>query len=109
MLTAATSVSAVTVIFLQLIRFASTAAFFCSLLGIAHTLFEKATPERKLAREGIVEEINRSRDSWKRWPTKPAFHAHSAILDSFFYAYSAIVDNFMTVSLFLEKHCIPQY
>jgi len=40
---------------------------------------------------------------------KPAFHAHSAILDSFFYACSAIVDSFERVYLFLEKHYIPQY
>ena len=40
---------------------------------------------------------------------KPAFHAHSAILDSFVYAYSAFVDSCVIVPFFLEKHCIPQY
>jgi len=34
---------------------------------------------------------------------KPAFHACSATLDSFFYAYSAIMNSFVTVSVFLEK------
>jgi len=40
---------------------------------------------------------------------KQAFHAYSAILDSFVYAYSAIVDSFVIVCLFLEKLHIPQY
>ena len=40
---------------------------------------------------------------------KPAFHAYSAILDSFFYAYCGMVDSFVIVPLFLEKHYIPQY
>ena len=38
---------------------------------------------------------------------KPAFHAHTAILDSFFYAYSVILNSFVIV--FLEKRYIPQY
>jgi len=37
---------------------------------------------------------------------KPAFHACSAALDSFFYAHSAIVDSFVIVSFFLENHYI---
>jgi len=40
---------------------------------------------------------------------KPAFHACSSILDSFFYAYSFILDSFVIVSLSLENHYIPQY
>jgi len=40
---------------------------------------------------------------------KPAFNAYSAIVDSFYCAYSAIVDTFLIISLFLEKHYIPQY
>jgi len=35
---------------------------------------------------------------------KPAFHAYSPVLDSFFYIYSTIVDSFVTVLFFLEKH-----
>jgi len=35
-----------------------------------------------------------------------AFHACSAILDSFFYAFNAIVDSFV---FFLEKHYILQH
>jgi len=38
---------------------------------------------------------------------KPALHAYSAILGSFFYAYSAIVCCFVIISFFLEKHYIP--
>jgi len=33
----------------------------------------------------------------------PAFHAHSAILNSFFYAYSAIVDSFVVVFFMLRN------
>jgi len=40
---------------------------------------------------------------------KPYFLACSAILDSFVHAYSPIMHNFVIVSLFLEKHSIPQY
>jgi len=39
---------------------------------------------------------------------KLAFHACSAILDSFVYAYSTIEDSSVIVSLFLEKLYIPQ-
>jgi len=39
MLTAVVSLSEVIVIFLQLILFASTAAFFCSLLGLVSHCF----------------------------------------------------------------------
>jgi len=46
-------VSEVIVIFLQLILFANTAAFFCSLLGLV-SLFEKATAVKKLARGGVA-------------------------------------------------------
>jgi len=56
MFTKVISVSEVIVIFLQLILFASTAAFFCSLLELVSTLFfEKATAvRRKLARDGVA-------------------------------------------------------
>jgi len=33
---------------------------------------------------------------------RPAFHAYSNILHSFFYAYSAIADGFVIVSFFLK-------
>ena len=51
-LTAVTSVSEVFMIFLQLILFANTAAFFCSLLGLVSYSFSEATAVRKLARDG---------------------------------------------------------
>jgi len=35
--------------------------------------------------------------------SKQAFHAYSAIQDSFFYAYSAIVDSVVIISFFLRK------
>jgi len=44
----------VIVIFLQLILFANTAAFFRSLLRVSHTHFEKVTAVRKLARDGVA-------------------------------------------------------
>jgi len=34
---------------------------------------------------------------------KPAFHVHSALLDSFFHAYSAIVDSFTAVFLLFKN------
>jgi len=52
-LTAVASVSEVIVIFLQLILFANTAAFFYSLLG-SPTVFKKAATVRKLARDGVA-------------------------------------------------------
>jgi len=61
-LTAVTSVSEVIAIFLKIILFGNTAAFFYSLLGLVpRCFFEKAIAVRKLA---CVEKINRSRDSW---------------------------------------------
>jgi len=53
-LTAVTSVSEVIVIFLQLILFGNTAAFFCSLLRLVSHSFWKATAVRKLARDGVA-------------------------------------------------------
>ena len=106
MLTAVTSVSEVIVIFLQLIVFANTAAFFYSLLGLAsHCFWEGDSGEEISTRWRCVEKINHSRDSWLLLKAyKPAFHIYRAILESFFYAYSAIVDSFVIVSLCLEKH-----
>ena len=54
MLTAVTSVSEVIVIFLQLILFANTVAFFVLYWDWSHTLFEEATAVRKLARDGVA-------------------------------------------------------
>jgi len=111
MLTAVTSVSEVIVIFLQLILFASTAAFFYSLLVlglVSYCFWEGDNGEEISTRWRCVEKINHSRDSWLE-AYKPAFHTYRAILESFFYAYSAIVDSFLIVSFFLEKHYIPQY
>ena len=54
-LTTVTCVSGVVVIFLQLILFANTAAFFRSLLGlVSRFFFEEVTAVRKLARDGVV-------------------------------------------------------
>jgi len=53
-LTAVTSVSEVIVTFHQLILFANTAAFFILCWDESHTVFEKATTVRKLARDGVA-------------------------------------------------------
>ena len=54
MLTAVTSVSEVIEIFLQLILFANTAAFFIHFWDESPTVFEKATTAMKLARDGVA-------------------------------------------------------
>jgi len=53
-LTAVTSVSEVIVIFLKLILFANTAALFILCWDKSHTVLEKATAVRKLARDGVA-------------------------------------------------------
>jgi len=53
-LNAVTSVREVIVIFLLLILFANTAAFFILCWDESRTLFEKATAVRKLARDGFA-------------------------------------------------------
>jgi len=64
-LTAVTSVSEVVVTFLQLILFANTAAFFCSLLGLAsHSFWEGDSGEEISTPWRCFEEISHSRDSW---------------------------------------------
>jgi len=98
--------------FLQLILFANTATFFCSLLVLASNSFWEGNSGKEISTWWLrVEKINHSRDVWlvlKTMPHKPTFHVYSNILDSFFYAYSAIMDSFVIVSFF-EKHYIPQY
>jgi len=85
-------VSEVIVIFLQLILFTNTAAFFYSLLGlVSHCFWEGDSGEKISTRWRCVEKTNHSRDSWLV-AYKPAFDIYRAILESFFYAYSAIVD-----------------
>ena len=65
MLTAVTSVSEVIVIFLQLILFASTAAFFHSLLRlVSHSFWDGDSGEEISTPWRCVENINHSRDSW---------------------------------------------
>jgi len=99
-LTAVTSVSEV--IFLQLILFAYTVAFFYSLLSGDETS----------TRWRCFEIINLLRDSSLvliNDGLQTGFSCHSAILGSSFYACSAIVDSFVVVYFFLEKHYIPQY
>jgi len=64
-LTAVTSVSEVIEIFLQLILFANTAAFFYSQLGLVSDSFiEGDSGEEINTRWRCVEKINHSRDSW---------------------------------------------
>ena len=98
--------------FLQLILFANTDAFFCSLRGLASNSFWKGYSCKEISTRWLcVEIINHSRDVWlvlKTMAHKSTFHAYSTILDSFFYAYSAMVDSFVIILCF-EKHYIPQY
>jgi len=54
LITGVTSVSDVIVIFLQLIPFENTAAFFCSLLGLVSHSFPEGAVVRKLERDGTV-------------------------------------------------------
>jgi len=58
--------SEVTVIFLlQLILFANTAAFFCSLLGFVSHSFREGDRSKEISTGWhCVEEINHLRDSW---------------------------------------------
>jgi len=64
-LIAVTSVSEVIVIFLQLILYANTSAFFYSLLGlVSHCFWEGDSGEEISTRWRCVEKINHSDDSW---------------------------------------------
>jgi len=64
-LTALTSVSEVIAIFLNLILFANTAAFFYSLLGlVSHDFWEDDSDEEISTRWRCVEKINHSRAYW---------------------------------------------
>jgi len=64
-LTRVTSVSEMIVTFLQLIPFANTAAFFCSLLGLdPHSFWEGGNCNEISTPWHYVEEINHLRDSW---------------------------------------------
>ena len=54
MLTAVTSVSGEIVTFLQLILFENAAAFYILCWDESHTVFEKVTTVRKLARDGVA-------------------------------------------------------
>jgi len=106
-------VNEVIVIFLQLILFATTAAFFYSLLGlVSHCFWEDDNGEEISTRWCCVEKINHSLHSWLVSEAyKPAFHIYRAILESFFNGYSAIVDSFVIVSFFLRNIIFhtPQY
>jgi len=65
LLTAVTSVSEVIAIFLQLILFTNTAAFFCSLFGlISQSLWKGDSGEEISTRWRCVEKINHSSDFW---------------------------------------------
>jgi len=65
MLTAGSSVSEVIVIFLQVILFASTAAFFVLCSDSSRLFLRRRTPVRKIStRWYCVDEINHSCDVW---------------------------------------------
>ena len=85
MFTTVTSVSEVIVIFLQLMLFVNTAAFFYSLLRLVpHSFWEGDSGEEISRRWLCLKEINHSRDSWLAFKSLQAgFHAYSAIIDSF--------------------------
>jgi len=103
-LPAVTSVSKMNTIFLQIIPFANTAVFFCSLLELVSHSFEKVRAVNKLARDGIASQRSITLTILgvfqEMMAYKPAFHAYSVILNSFVYAYSAIMDSFVIVSFF---------
>jgi len=71
----------------------------------SHTLFEKATAVRTLARDGVTTKgwVTRSILDLIQEAYKSAFHAYSAILDSFFMPIAS-----SWIVFFLE-HYIPQY
>jgi len=75
MLTTVTSVSEVIVIFLQLILFANTTAFFCSLLGlVSHCFWEGRSSEEISTRWHWDQSLPRFLDCFKiRWPTNRFF------------------------------------
>jgi len=64
-LIAVTSVSEVIAMFIQVILFANTAAFLCSLMGlVSHWFWEGDSGEEISTRWRCVEKINHLRDSW---------------------------------------------
>jgi len=67
---------------------------------VSHTVSEKATAVRKLARNGVGSKrsITHAILGLFQEAHKPAFHMYRTILESFVYAYSAIVDSFVIVS-----------
>jgi len=104
-LTAVTSVNEVIVIFLQLILFANTAAFFYSLLElVSRCVWEGDSGEEISTRWRCVEKIDHSRDSWLVLRSLQASHSYIAILESFFKGYSAIVDSPVIVSFFFLRN-----
>jgi len=66
---------------------------------------------RKLARDCVVSKRSIIKAILRLFQEayKLAFHAHIAMLKSFFCACSAIVDSFVIVSFFLEKYYIRQF
>ena len=120
MLTAVASVSEGSVIFLQLMLFPNTAAFFIleiismffySLLGLVSNCVWKGDSGEEISKWWrCVEKINHSRDSWLVLRSLQAFsfHIYRAILESFFFCLQRHrIDSFVLVSFFLEKHYIP--
>ena len=113
LLNAVTCVSEVIVIFLQLILFANTALFFCSLLGlVSHTFSESESDEEISTPWHCVEKINHLRDSSHVLRSDGLQSGVSCLLgylNSSFDGSSAIVDSFVIVCFYVEKHYIPKY
>jgi len=82
MLTAGSSVSEVIVIFLQVILFASTAAFFVLCSDSSRLFLRRRTPVRKLARDGIASMRSITHAMFglfsKGWPTD-CFFMHTTL------------------------------
>jgi len=75
------SVSEVIVIFLQLILFANTGAFFCSLLGLVSHSLKSDTGEEVSRRLRRKDQSLNAILSLFQEAYKPAFHSYSVILE----------------------------
>jgi len=86
-LTAVTSVSKVIAIFLSKSYLSTQPRSFLLCSDLSHTLYEKATPVKKLARDGFASKrsITNAILGLFQEAYKPAGHAYSAIVDSFFF------------------------
>jgi len=111
-LTAVTSVRGVIAIFLNLILFANTAAFFYSLLGwVSHDFWEGDSGEEISTRWRCVEKINHSRVySLVSRSLQTGFsHLWSYPRKFLLCLLQRHRNSSVTISIFVEKHYIPQY